>query len=303
MAGPKKGDMPPWLNPEVQTGVAARDGDIWICSPIKSGTNWMMNIVYQLLSRGDPDFDSIYRVVPWPELVERPGQPAAEIHGRIAAMPAGVRRAFKTHSPPAALPYVKAGQGKDVRYVVVFRNPEEALVSAKVFFEMHTQAFYDLWQVPKAALTRPDFPAFYREVIDAKGMQGAVFGLLAGWWPLRHEPNVLFMHFADIKQDPSAALRKVASFLDISPSASQWSAIEQYCSFKWMKDHESKFETFPNTPVPVLSSGAMIRKGKTGAAHEDGMTHELAAHLRGVGAQICPDQAALRWCYSGGKLP
>jgi hypothetical protein len=303
MSGPNKGGLPPWINPERQLGIAARDGDVWISSPIKSGTNWMMNIVHQLLTGGDADFDSIYGVVPWPEFVDRPGQPAAEVHERVAAMPAGVRRAFKTHSPPPATPFVKAGQGKDMRYVIVFRHPDEALVSAKVFFEMHTEAFFDQWQVPKAAMTRPDFPTFYREVVDAKGMQGAVFGLLAAWWPLRHEPNVLFMHFTDLKQEPAAALRKVASFLGVTPNATQWSAIEQYCSFPWMKDHESQFETFPNTLVPPLATGAMIRKGKVGAAHEDGMTAEISAHLRGVGSQICPDPAAVQWCYTGGKLP
>ena len=69
-----------------------RDGDIWISVPVKSGTNWMMNIVHQLLTGGDADFDSIYGVVPWPELVERPGQPAREVLDRLAAMPAGKRR-------------------------------------------------------------------------------------------------------------------------------------------------------------------------------------------------------------------
>ena len=30
-----------------------------------------------------------------------------------------------------------------MKYIVVCRNPEEALVSFKVFLEMHTDAFYD----------------------------------------------------------------------------------------------------------------------------------------------------------------
>ena len=78
MSGPK-GGKPPWINPERAQGVALRDGDIWISVPAKSGTNWMMNIVHQLLTGGDADFDSIYSVVPWPEFVERPGQPAQEV--------------------------------------------------------------------------------------------------------------------------------------------------------------------------------------------------------------------------------
>ena len=62
---------PPWLNPKTQQGVVPRDGDLWISVPVKSGTNWMMNVVHQLLTGGDADFDSIYSVVAWPEFTER----------------------------------------------------------------------------------------------------------------------------------------------------------------------------------------------------------------------------------------
>ncbi len=303
MSGPPAGGMPPWINPEWQHGVVARDGDIWISVPVKSGTNWMMNIVHQLLTGGDPDFDSIYRVVPWPEFVERPGQPQQEVLARLEAMPAGTRRAFKSHSAPPQLPFIKAGSGKDVKYIAVSRNPEEALVSLKLFLEKHTDAFYAMWQVPKAAMTRPDFPSFYREVLEPRGMQGALFGFLASWWPLRHEPNVLLMHFADMKKDLVGSLRKVAGFLGIEPGASQWAKIEAYASFKWMKEHEIKFENHPFTSVPLLESGGMVRKGKAGAAHEDGMTAEIAADLRAFGSRIVSDEAALRWLYEGGKLP
>ena len=88
-----------------------------------------------------------------------------------------------------------------MKYVVVARNPEESLVSFKLFLDQHTDAFYDLWKVPRAAMTRPDFPTFYREVVDPRGIAGMFFGFIASWWPLRHEKNVLFMHFADMKRD------------------------------------------------------------------------------------------------------
>ena len=302
-SGPPKGGLPPWLNPQIQTDVAMRDGDIWISVPVKSGTNWMMNIVHQLLTGGDANFDSIYGVVPWPELVERPGQPPHEVLDRLAAMPAGRRRAFKSHAAPPELPFVKAGSGKDVKYIAVCRNPEEALVSFKVFLEKHTDAFYDLWKVPRAALTRPDFGAFYRDVVEAKGMQGMFFGFVAAWWSLRHEPNVLLLHYADIKRGGAKVLRRISDFLGTKPTEAQWATIEKHVSFEWMKTNQSKFETFPHAVVPVLEAGAMIRKGQTGAAHEDGMTSEIAGQLRAFGAKIVTDPVALARLYEGGPLP
>lgn len=38
--------------------------------------------------------------VPWPEMIERPGQPEEELLARWAALPPG--RAFKSHSHPGA---------------------------------------------------------------------------------------------------------------------------------------------------------------------------------------------------------
>jgi aryl sulfotransferase len=300
--GPQKGGPPPWINPEIQQEVALRDGDIWISVPAKSGTNWMMNIVHQLLTGGAHDFDSIYSVVPWPEYVERPGQPRQEVLDRLAAMSVGARRAFKSHSAPPELPFVKAGQGKDVKYIAVCRNPEEALVSFKIFLDNHTDAFFDMWKVPRTALTRPGFEAFYREVIDAKGMQGMFYGFLASWWPLRHEPNVLLLHYADIKRGGGKILRRISDFLGTAPTETQWAAIEKHTSFDWMKANETKFEILPG-PVQPLASGAMIRKGKTGAAREDGMTDQIAAELRVFGSRIVSDPAVLHWLYEGGALP
>lgn len=293
---------PPWLNPEIQKGVAARDGDVWIAVPAKSGTNWMMNIVHQLLTGGDTDFDSIYSVVPWPEFVERPGQKPQEVLDRIAAMPAGQRRALKTHAGPPTLPFYEAGSGKDVKYVVVSRNPEEAVVSFKAFLDQHTDAWFDLWKVPRGAMTRPDFATWFREVAVAKEMLGMFFGPIAAWWPLRREKNVLFMHFAEMKRDLAGCTRKVADFLGVRPGAAAWPKIDEHVSFDWMKRNESKFDTLAHTPVRVLEPGGMMRKGKLGASREDGMTDEIAQQLRAVGSKIVRDEAALAWIYGGGAI-
>jgi hypothetical protein len=291
---------PPWIKPEIQKGVVARDGDIWIAVPAKSGTNWTMNIVHQLLTGGDTAFDSIYDVVPWPEFVERPGQQPQEVLDRIAAMPANRRRAFKTHAGPPDLPFVKVGSGKDVKYIVVSRNPEEAIVSFKVFLDQHTDAFYDLWKVPRAAMCRPDFETWFREVAVPKEMTGMFFGPIAAWWPHRHEKNVLFLHFAEMKRDLAGSTRKIADFLGIKPTAAEWAKIDEHVSFDWMKRHEGKFDTVSNMPVRILEHGGMMRKGKLGASREDGMTDEIAQQLRAVGSKILRDEAALAWMYGGG---
>jgi aryl sulfotransferase len=294
---------PPWIVPEIQQKIAWRDGDVVISVPLKSGTTWTMNIVHQLMNGGTADFRDIYEQVPWIEFLDSPGQPQQDVVDRVSKMPTDTRRAFKTHSPPPAVPFQAAGSGKDVKYVVVFRNPEEAFVSFRPFLDKHSDEWFALWGMPREALCRPDFPSFYSDVIDANGMQGAIFGFLAAWWQLRNEPNVMFIHFADMKKDHEGSVRKIAGFIGEEPSDNQWAKILEYTSFPWMKQHESMFEASTAGKVPILQSGAMMRKGEAGAAKADGMTDEISNHMRSVGSQICPDPAAVNWLYEGGKLP
>jgi hypothetical protein len=294
---------PPWIRPEIQQKIRWRDGDIVISVPPKSGTTWTMNIVHQLLTGGTANFRDIYEEVPWIEFLGHPGQPHAEVLDRLAAMPTLRRRAFKTHSAPPALPFVKDGAEQDVKYIVVFRNPEEALVSFRPFLAQHADEWFDLWQMPRQAMSRPDFPSFYSEIIDSRGMQGAFFGFLKAWWPLREEKNVLFMHFSDMKRDHQASIGKIAKFLGIEPTPDQWPAILEYTSFPWMKRHEDKFEAGTAGKVRILKSGAMIRKGEAGKAASDGMTDDISRHLREAGNRICSDAAAVSWFYQGGRVP
>ncbi len=294
---------PPWIRPAIQQKIAWRNDDIVISVPPKSGTTWTMNIVHQILTGGTADFEDIYAEVPWIEFVGDPALTDQDIADRVAAMPVGRRRAFKTHSAPPEVPFLPAGAGRDVKYVVVFRNPEEALVSFRPFLAKHSPDWHALWKLPPGVMERPDFPSFYREVIDAQGMQGRFFGFLAAWWPFRHEPNVLFLHFSDMKRDHEGAIRRIADFLGVTPTPADWAAILEHSSFAWMKRNEEKFEARTAGAVPILRSGAMIRKGETGKAASDGMTAEISQHLRTIGARICPDHAAVDWYYKGGDLP
>ena len=171
-----------WIDPELQQQVEWRDGDIIVSVPAKSGTTWMMNIVHQLRTGGEPGFKDIYIEVPWLEFVEGPEDNRERRLERFRSMTRSRRRAFKTHSAPPPIPYIEPGSGApDVRSVVVVHNPEEALVSLKPFIEGHSQAFFDHWKVPKDSMTRPAFADFYREVLANMPIAEMFFGSVASW--------------------------------------------------------------------------------------------------------------------------
>lgn len=301
--GPPPGGAP-WIDVELQQKIAWRDGDIVVSVPGKSGTTWTMNIVHQLRSGGDADFRDVYREVPWLEFVHGPDDTREKRIERFNSMPRTRRRAFKTHAAPPMLPYIEPGPGApDVKYVVVVRNPDEALVSFKPFIEGHSQQFFDHWNAPKKDMVRESFSQFYREVLANMPIAEMFFGFLASWWPLRHKPNVRLFHFSELKKDSERVIPAIADFLGFTPTTEQWSKIFEYSSFNWMKKNEDKFELRHLLDFPILEGGAMVRKGAVGAARDDGMTDEIAQDFRAKGAQFIKDPRVLEWFYHGGPPP
>jgi len=291
----------PYFDFEVQQKIAWRLDDIVISVPVKCGTTWTMNIVHQLRSGGDPDFDDVYVEVPWLELLPSRDISQADFINQIDSMRTDRPRAFKTHCGPGPLPVHPAASGKGVRYVVIVRNPDEVIGSMWPFFQSISSDFYEYWGIDETPFRPADMATFY-ELFSKTMLPDGLFGFTAAWWKLRHEPNVMLLHFSDMKRDHEGSVRKIADFLGFTPTAEQWPAILEYTSFPWMKKHEDKFEARLASAVPVLTPGGMMRKGKTGAAKEDGVTPAMSEELRSLGAQLLTDERAMRWLYEGGSL-
>ena len=82
----------------------------------------------------------------------------------------------------------------------------------------------------------PGFPNMPPEAVPPGGLLTMLFfGFVNGWWPLRNKPNVLMLHFNDMKADHEGTIRKIAAFLGFKPTAEQWPRVLEYTSFPWMK--------------------------------------------------------------------
>ena len=196
--------------------------DIFITTSPKCGTTWLQQIVHQLRTGGDEDYEDISVKIMFLEVAHDCGldPDADEPH---------FPRAYKTHAWYRDCP-------KGAKYIVCVREPCAVAYSFYKFFEGY---FFR----PGEVTVREFIMEFWlQRGIPATIMQNAsYFHHLVSWWEHRKDPNVLYLFFEDLKEDLAGCVRKVASFIGITDEKSIAIAIE-HSSFKYMKANSDKFD-------------------------------------------------------------
>lgn len=230
-------------------GYQPTEKDVFICSFMKSGTNWGMQIAYQIACKGQGDYEHIHDVVPWPD-APADGFAAPLDHPLPTQNPMGMR-VIKTHNIAKHVPY-----SDKAKYVCIVREPCDVFVSSYHFFRPamlgflmpSVQAWYDYCLSPIAAET--NWAAF-----------------TAGYWQWRDRPNVLFITFEEMVADLPAAVQKIADLMGANLSKEEFDRVCELSSYKYMKGINHKF--FPGRMLPLSSpEGDMIRSGKKGESEQ-----------------------------------
>jgi hypothetical protein len=229
--------------------------DIFVATFAKSGTNWMMQIAYQLIWHGAGEFDHIHSVVPWPDTEVMPGImrryaiPLAD--ARDWEMSPERKRLIKTHFDWDLLPY-----SPKARYIMVIRDPKDVFVSSYFFL--------------KDGILGPAMPSvdtwYQLFMSDGFVIGGSWAANTAGYWAQRGLPNVLVVSFKSMKRDLEGTVRKVAQFLNIQATQELIDAVSEKSSFEYMKGIDHKFRM--GKLIPWRPAGAMMRKGTQGGSSE-----------------------------------
>lgn len=228
-----------------------RPGDIYVATAPKTGTTWMQQIVYQVLTGGRGEFEHIYQVSPELEALAYSGLAEAVLD----ALPSP--RILKTH-----LYYRLVNPPPDSRVIYVTRNAADAMVS----LHHHLGLLHGYWNRLDAGFIR------------GSGMVNHWLSHLESWWPHRADPNVLHIRYEDMVADLEGSIRKVARFLGVTLEEDRMGDILEKCSFAYMKKHNERFDT----RLRVYHSGAakmgFIRKGVVGDSRT-ALTPEVQAAL------------------------
>jgi len=210
-----------------------RDDDIIIATYAKSGTTWMQQIVSQLIFNGEEGLP-VAEMSPWVDLRIPPMDVKLPIIEQQTH-----RRFLKTHLPIDALVF-----SEKAKYIYVARDGRDVVWS---LFNHHTNAnnvWYDaLNNTPGRvgpAIGQPESdPLEYFEnwLVNDGAPFWSYWESVRTWWEVRNLPNIMLVHFSDLKADIEGQIRKIADFLDIKINEDTIGDIVKHCSFDYMKAH------------------------------------------------------------------
>lgn len=269
-----------------------RDDDIIVATYAKSGTTWTQQILAQMLFGPDPGL-AVADMSPWLDLRV---PPKAEKLPLVEAQQH--RRFLKTHLPVDALVF-----SPRARYIYLGRDGRDVVWS---LYNHHANA-NRLWYAalndtpgrvgPPIEPPPDDIRLYWREWMDRDGHPFWPFwDNVRSWWQVRDLPNVMLVHFNELKRDMPGQMRRIAAFLDIPVAEADWPRIEEYCSFAWMKRHATR-------SVPLggafWDAGAevFIHRGVNGRWSDTLSAEEVAEYEARAIRELGPECA--RWLATG----
>jgi aryl sulfotransferase len=279
----------------VWNDLAIRDDDIIISTYAKSGTTWTQQIVAQLLFNGAAGLD-VAEMSPWVDLRVPPKEvklPVLETQRH--------RRFLKTHLPVDALRF-----SPKAKYIYIGRDGRDVVWSMYNHHANANQLWYDVLNDTPGRVGPPIEPPppsvrrYFHDWLDRDGHPFWPFWEnVRSWWEIRHLPNVMMLHFSELKADMPRQIRRIAAFLDIAIDEARWPAILEHCSFDYMKRHAER--TVPLGGV-FWDGGAQtfINKGTNGRWREVLTPDECAKYDGRALKELGPECA--HWLETGEML-
>lgn len=215
-----------------------RPGDIFVCTPPKCGTTWTQTVVAMLLFPDGNLPAPVTEMAPW---FDARFEPLDDVAARLAAQ--GHRRSVKTHTPADGIPW-----SPDAFYLVVGRDGRDTFMSfvnhmasmrPDVMMEMVASAMDEGIEFDPTPPPEDLHELFPRWLED-----WGFFHFLRSYWDLRELPNVLFVHYNDLKADLGKEIRRIAAFLGIAVDEALLPGILERCSFEWMKANSQRIGDF-----------------------------------------------------------
>lgn len=280
-----------------------RPGDIVIATSYKAGTTWTQAIVANLLFPDQSFPAPVWQMSPWLDFR------AAPLDEMLETLNAQTHRRFiKTHLPIDGLRYLP-----ELKYIFVSRDGRDVFMSLWNHYTNYTdESFARFNDTPGrfgAELPRP--PADIHELWKSWCTRGwfewetdgwpfwSHLAVTQSWWQHRHQPNILTLHYADMKADTAAAVSRIADFIGIELSRPRLEAITAAVSFDAMKQQG---EAYAPSGGATWKGGArtFLNKGANGRWRDVFSAEELSLYDTACERALSPD--CREWLENGGAV-
>jgi aryl sulfotransferase len=119
---------------------------------------------------------------------------------------------------------------------------------------------------------------------------------IRSWWAIRDLPNVMLLHFNELKADMPGTMRRIAAFLEIPIDEGKWRAMIEHCSFDYMKAHADK-----SAPLGGIlwdgGAATFINKGTNGRWRDVLSSADIQAYESRAREELGPECA--HWLATG----
>lgn len=247
-----------------------RKNDAIVTTYPKSGTTWTQRIVNLLISQ-NTDPVNLDRIVPW--LERRTGPPINDVIQEFDKQTH--QRAIKTHLPFDGLPIFE-----EVKYIHVTRDGRDIALSYHNHCNAHNSNSRETLNkigMEDETIRKPypdiatDPADFFHNWLTMPAIDGqsdgtpflSYFEYEKSYANALDLKNMLFVRFADLLEDLTGEMQKIADFLEINIEPSVLEYLSHSAGFKQMKNDGEKL--IPLT-VNTFSNGArgFFNRGESG---------------------------------------
>ena len=281
-----------------------RTTDVCIASTMKTGTTWTQALVANLLFPNQKFPKKVSKLSPW---IDDRSIPITSVLQEINTQ--SHRRFIKTHLPLYSLRFFP-----EIKYIYVGRDGRDVALSIWNHYLNYTDEVYkNINNLPNLVgnkFPKPPrkFKIFWRHWctkgwFDWENDGYPFWSHLSGvqsWWDYRDLPNILFLHYADMKTDLFSCIKKVASFLEIKITSDEITNVQNSISFEAMRANADSY--VPDGGISWKGGGkTFLNKGINGRWRDLLSEEELQLYEAATKKSVSFD--CRYWLENGGEVP